>query len=318
MGAIVTNKAEYGTKVRAIRRGDEEYPRLLEEISSPPALMYAVGGRLEPAPCIAVVGSRKPSRYGLEIASWMARGLAAAGILVVSGLAKGIDAAAHRGALQASASTVAVLGNGIDVCYPWMNRDLYFEISRRGTLLSEYEAGTPALRQNFPTRNRIIAGMSLGVVIVEGRIGGGAMITARLAMEFGREVFAVAGPVHSEVSEGPHSLVRDGARLVTSPKDVLEDLGIQAPLDHSGSSLVESPTPGERVIESLTPDERTILSGLEAAPVVLDLVADQARMPASTAAATLCLLELKGLVVRHAGGRFSLSARLSQEQHRQH
>jgi DNA processing protein len=201
--------------------------------------------------------------------------------------------------LAAGGETVAVLGCGIDVCYPWANRDLYDAIAQRGTLLSEYELGTRALRHNFPTRNRIIAGMSLGVVIVEGRIGGGAMITARLAMEFGREVFAVAGPVHAHQSQGPHSLVRDGARLVTSASDIIEDLGLESPL--AQGSRNQTPL-------GLTPDERAILAALEASPTLLDIVAKGARMPPSAASATLARLELKGLVARHPGARFALSA----------
>lgn len=283
--------------VRTIRPSGPEYSRLLGEIPSPPNVMYAMGKPLEPAPCVAVVGTRKPSRYGLDVAAWIARGLATAGILVVSGMAKGIDAAAHRGALAAGAPTVAVLGNGLDICYPWRNRDLYLQIRREGTLLSEYDAGMPALPHNFPARNRIIAGMSLGVVIVEGRIGGGAMITARLAMEFGREVFAVAGPVHSPESQGPHALIRDGARLVTSAEDILEDLGM---FGNQAQHL-------QLEIQPLTRDERAVLGTLEAEPILLDLVAASTKMPPSGAAATLARLELKGLVVRHPGGRFARS-----------
>lgn len=284
-------------KISKIRRGSREYPRLLGEIPDPPKLLYVTGRPLEQSPYIGVVGSRRPTRYGLEVANWLGRELAAAGLVVVSGMARGIDAAAHRGALEAGCSTVAVLGCGLDVCYPWSNSDLYRTIAERGTLVSEYDLGTPALAYHFPTRNRIIAGVSLGIVIVEGRIGGGAMITARLAMEFGREVFAVAGPVHSVQSEGPHALVRDGARLVTSAVDILEDLGLFSAL----------PT-GEQVTGGLSPDEMVLIRALEPEPMLLDLVAKHARMPPSSAAATLARLELKGLVTRHQGGRFALAA----------
>lgn len=283
-------------KVRGIGRGDREYPRMLEEIPHPPKLLHAVGHPLEQSPYVAVVGSRRPTRYGIEIASWIAGELSRAGVVVVSGMARGIDAAAHRGALGAGGATIAVLGSGIDVCYPWRNRDLYEEISGRGTLLSEYELGMPPLPQNFPIRNRIIAGMSLGVVIVEGRIGGGAMITARLSMEFGREVFAVAGPVHAAQSAGPHSLIRDGARLVTSASDILDDLGLDSSVSPSESGL------------DLTPDELTVLRALDAAPALIDVIALQSRMPPAGAAATLARLEIKGLVTRHPGARFALSA----------
>lgn len=290
-------------KVRTITRLSGEYPRMLAEISTPPNLIYAVGNPLEQSPYVAVVGSRMPTRYGLDVATWIAKELAMAGVTVVSGLAKGIDAAAHRGALAGGGGTVAVLGCGIDICYPRANRDLYATIANRGTLLSEYEPGTRAFPHHFPTRNRIIAGMSLGVVIVEGRIGGGAMITARLAMEFGREVFAIAGPVHAHQSQGPHSLVRDGARLVTSAGDIIEDLGLDRLTAGKASGVGGPGGSGE-----LTPDERVVLGVLETSPVLLDLVAQQARMPASGAAATLARLELKGLVARHPGARFALSA----------
>lgn len=296
--------------VRTITRLSEEYPRMLAEIPTPPKLMYAVGKPLEQSPYISVVGSRMPTRYGLEVATWIAKELASSGVTVVSGMARGIDAAAHRGALAADGGTVAVLGCGIDVCYPPTNRDLYVSIAERGTLLSEYELGTRALRQNFPTRNRIIAGMSLGVVIVEGRIGGGAMITAKLATEFGREVFAIAGPVHAHQSQGPHSLVRDGARLVTSAADILEDLGLDAVA--SGEQWSSGYGAG---LGGLTPDERAVLGVLEATPALLDVVAKQARMPPSGAAATLARLELKGLVARHPGARFALCASGSHPPH---
>lgn len=286
-------------EVKTIRPKDPAYPSLLAEIAWPPKLLYATGLPLGQAPYLAVVGSRRPSRYGIEVATWISSELAAAGIVVVSGMARGIDAAAHRGALQTRGSTVAVLGSGIDVCYPRQNRDLYREIQRRGTVVSEYQMGTRALPQNFPARNRIIAGMCLGVVIVEGRVGGGAMITARLAAESGREVFAVAGPVHSAQSEGPHSLIRDGARLVTCAADVLDDLGLGPP---PGSS-------GPEVAVELTADERRVLGVLEGTPVLLDVVAARTRMPASGAAATLARLEVKGLVLRHPGARFALSPR---------
>lgn len=277
---------------RELRPGDGEYPRLLEEIHDPPAPMFASGRRLEPSPTIAVVGTRTPSRYGLEVSAWLGRELAAAGAAVISGLARGIDAAAHRGALEAGGATVAVLGCGLDICYPVRNAALYRAIAEAGTLVSEYPAGTRPLAHHFPARNRIIAGMSLGVVIVEGRQTGGAMITARLAAEFGREVFAVAGPVHSLASEGPHALIRDGARLVTSAEDVLEDLGFTPPLRR-----------GDEI--ELPPDERAVLSVLGAEPLLLDRVARSLRMPASAAASVLARLELKGAVARHPGGRFA-------------
>ena len=286
--------------LRKVERGAAGYPPLLAEAPGAPAALWVSGRPLEPAPYVGVVGTRRASRYGLEVAMWMGRGLAAAGVVVVSGMAAGIDAAAHRGAL-ATGSTVAVLGSGVDVCYPRSNAALYGEIAERGSLVSEYPPGTAPAPWRFPARNRIIAGMGLGVVIVEARRDGGAMITARLALEYGREVFAVAGPVHASGSEGPHALVRDGARLVTSAGDVLEDLGLASL--HSAASWTQDPVPA--LVASLSPDERCVLGVLQAEPQLLDRIARLAGMPASATTAVLSRLELAGLASRHPGARFA-------------
>ncbi len=286
--------------LRKVERGAAGYPPLLAEAPGAPAALWVSGRPLEPAPYLGVVGTRRASRYGLEVATWMGRDLATAGVVVVSGMAAGIDAAAHRGAL-ATGSTVAVLGSGVDVCYPRSNAVLYAEIAERGSLVSEYPPGTTPAPWRFPARNRIIAGMGLGVVIVEARRDGGAMITARLALEYGREVFAVAGPVHASGSEGPHALVRDGARLVTSAKDVLEDLGLASP--QSAASWTQDPIPV--LVASLSPDERRVLGVLQAEPQLLDRIARLAGMPASAATAVLSRLELAGLASRHPGARFA-------------
>jgi DNA processing protein len=255
--------------------------------------MWLAGKPLEPAPALAVVGTRRASRYGLEASFWLARELAASGITIVSGLAKGIDGAAHRGALAAGGRTVAVMGCGLDICYPARHRDLFDRIAACGTLVSEYEPGTRPMPYHFPVRNRIIAGMSLGVVLVEASVAGGAMITARLAVEYGRELFAVPGAVHSPVSVGPHMMVRDGARLVASADQILEDLGMLR------SVSVDLPAP------DLHPDEVRVLAVLEAEPLLLDLIARRAGMPASTAAAVLVKLEMAKLVSRRPGGRYA-------------
>lgn len=280
-------------KLRTIGRRHAEYPPLLAEIAAPPDKLWLAGAELEHAPALAMVGTRRASRYGLEAAHWLAEQLARSGITIVSGLAKGVDAAAHRGALAAGGRTVAVLGSGLDICYPARNQELFAQIARCGTLVSEYPPGTKPLPHHFPVRNRIIAGMSLGVVLVEAAAGGGAMITARLAMESGREVFAVPGAVHSPVSVGPHLMVRDGARLAASADQILEDLGV-----------LRSPPAGEPP-PALHPDESRVLGVLEAEPLLLDLIARRAGMPASTAAAVLVKLELRSLVSRRPGGRYA-------------
>ena len=287
-------------ELQKVERGGAGYPPLLAEAPGAPVALWVSGAPLEPAPYVGVVGTRRASRYGLEVATWMGRELAAAGVVVVSGMAAGVDAAAHRGAL-ATGSTVAVLGSGVDVCYPRSNAALYGEIAERGSLVSEYPPGTTPAPWRFPARNRIIAGMALGVVIVEARRDGGAMITARLALEYGREVFAVAGPVHASGSEGPHALVRDGARLVTSARDVLEDLGLASP--QSAASWTQDPMPA--LMASLSPDERCVLGVLQAEPQLLDRIARLAGMPASATTAVLSRLELAGLASRHPGARFA-------------
>jgi DNA processing protein len=279
--------------LRTIGRRDAEYPALLKEVPGPPDRMWLAGKPLDQAPALAVVGTRRASRYGLEAAFWLAKELAQSGITIVSGMAKGIDGAAHRGALAAGGRTVAVMGCGLDICYPARHRDLFDQITAVGTLVSEYEPGTRPLPYHFPVRNRIIAGMTLGVVLVEASNGGGAMITARLGMEFGREVFAVPGAVHSPVSVGPHLMVRDGARLVASADQILEDLG-----------MLRCPPAGQPP-PPLHPDEARVLAVLEAEPLLLDLVARRAGMPASTTAAVLVKLELVGLVSRRPAGRYA-------------
>lgn len=281
-----------GGEARKVGPADWEFPPLLGEIPRPPGLLWVTGLPLGPAPYVAVVGSRKPTPYGREVARWVGRSLGASGVVVVSGLARGVDAAAHQGALDAGGPTVAVLGCGLDVCYPARNRALYREIRQSGTLISEYPAGTQPRPGHFPVRNRIIAGMSLAAVVVEGRPDGGAMITARLAMEFGREVFAVPGPIHSRVSEGPHRLIRDGAGILTTPEDVLEELGLsgQLRLEQEGA---------------LRPEERKVLETLNTDPLVLDAIARSGGLPMSSTSAILARLEVRGMVVRHPGGRFT-------------
>lgn len=281
---------------RSIGRSDAEYPALLREIPQPPRELWLSGVPLDGAPALAVVGTRRATRYGLETAFWLARELAGAGITIVSGLAKGIDAAAHRGALAGSGRTVAVLGCGLDICYPARHRDLLRQIEITGTVVTEYPPGTRPLPHHFPVRNRILAGMSLGVVLVEAAQAGGAMITARLAADFGREVFAVPGAVHSPVSRGPHLMIRDGARLAASASEILEDLGMP----------VAEP-PADEKAPDLHPDEARVLSAMEAEPLLLDLVARRAGMPISTAAAVLVTLEMKSLVSRRPGGRYAIA-----------
>jgi DNA processing protein len=204
--------------------GDEAYPELLAAIPSPPPLHVA--GNIGPgdALAIAVVGARRATPYGLEAAGVIAADLAARGVTIVSGLARGIDTAAHRGALAAGGRTIAVLGCGLDIVYPAENRPLAREIESSGALVSQFARGTPPLPWHFPARNRTIAGLTLGVVVVEAADRSGALITARFAADLGREVFAVPGRITSDLSRGPHALIADGARLVKDWADIVEEL----------------------------------------------------------------------------------------------
>ena len=209
-----------------ITLADSEYPRLLLEIPDPPPLLYAHGnpGLLE-GPALAMVGSRNGTAQGLRNAEAFAKAFSAGGLTIVSGLALGIDAAAHRGGLAGPASTIAVLGTGIDVVYPHGNAPLFAEIAARGLLLSEYPVGTPAAGHNFPRRNRLISGLARGCLVVEAALGSGSLITARMAIEQGRDVFAIPGSIHSPLSKGCHSLIKQGAKLVDTAEDVLAELG---------------------------------------------------------------------------------------------
>ncbi len=286
---------------------DPHYPHLLREIYDPPPLLYVRGNiELLDRHAISVVGARRPTPYGNQIAERLGRDLAARGLVIVSGLARGIDACAHRGALSTPAgTTIAVLGCGIDTVYPKENKKLFEEIEKRGAIISEFPLGTFPGAQNFPIRNRVIAGMPLGVVCVEGAQYSGSLITARLAMEFNREVFGVPGNVTQPTSFGPNQLIKQGAKLVTGWEDVIEELptAVRAEL-----LPVESPGAKERaelVEESLAPTERSIyaLLGVDEARHVDELV-EASGLNSSEVLAALFDLELKGVVRQLPGKHF--------------
>ncbi len=205
---------------------DDDYPELLREIHDPPIALYVRGdlAKAYAQPCLAVVGSRRCSTYGVNVAQMLARELAALGITIISGMARGIDAAAHRGALEANGLTIAIVGTGLEITYPKEHKKLEDEIIAHGAVLSEFPLGTPPLPQNFPYRNRILSGLCLGVLVVEAAEHSGSLITARLANEQGREVFAVPGNITSQTSFGPNYLIKDGAKLVQQARDVIEEL----------------------------------------------------------------------------------------------
>ncbi|MFZ0736400.1 MAG: DNA-processing protein DprA [Candidatus Acidiferrales bacterium] len=286
---------------------EPEYPRLLREIYDPPPLLYVRGNmELLNRHLISIVGARRPTPYGNQIAERLGRDLAARGLVVVSGLARGIDACAHKGALSTPAgTTIAVLGSGIDVVYPKENKKLFEEIEKRGAIISEFPMGTFPGAQNFPIRNRVISGMSLGVVCVEGAQYSGSLITSRLAMEFGREVFGVPGNITQPTSFGPNQLIKQGAKLVTGWEDVIEEL----PTPIRAELLpVESPSSMERaemVQESLAPGERALydLLGVDEARQIDDLV-EISGQTSSDVLSALFELELKGVVRQLPGKQF--------------
>jgi DNA processing protein len=285
---------------RFVVTGAAEYPPPLRHLADPPAGMFVRGADLRSmADCVGVVGARNASPDGCEVAMEIGRGLAGAGVCVVSGAARGIDTCAHRGALATGGATIAVLGSGIDVAYPRTNAALIDRIARHGAVVSEYPPGTRAEPFRFPARNRIVAALSRAVVVVEGAAGSGSMITADHAIDLGLEVFAVPGPVTSELSHVPLKLIRDGARMIRGAGDLLEDLGVVLPA--SDADPVEW-SAAVAALPGLSEDQRRVLAGL-LAPSTAELLADQAGLPLPRVMAALTVLEMRSLV-RSRGGRF--------------
>ena len=274
--------------------GDDEYPQALLQIPDPPTLLYAIGvtGLLN-RPAMAIVGSRNATRQGVMDAQEFARVLSETGYAIASGLALGIDAAAHRGGLSGRSSTIAVVGTGLDRVYPAANRDLAHEIAGRAVLLSEFALGTPPLAGNFPRRNRLISGLSRGVLVVEAAMKSGSLTTARFALEQGRDVFAIPGSIHSPFSKGCHWLIKQGAKLVESADDVLAELEGRAPpvaADDNGAAENGAEDP--------------VLEALGHSPASFDSLALRTGAPVSRLAAELTRLELAGRVERLPGGLY--------------
>ncbi len=278
---------------------DPSFPALLREIYDPPALLW-VRGRLTEADAraVAIVGTRRATEYGRRAAYDFAAGLARHGFTVVSGLAHGIDAAAHRGALEAGGRTLAVLGSGVDRIYPARHQRLAEAIMAQGALLSEYALGTAPDAPNFPRRNRIISGLAMGVLVVEAFETGGALITARLAIEQNRDVCAVPGPIHSPASAGCNRLIQRGhARLVLTVEDVLEELGVPVIGEESRPSVSATPP-------DLDPIERQLYEALDTSPVHIDTLCLRTGLDVSTALVYLLNLEFRGLIRQMAGKQF--------------
>jgi DNA processing protein len=276
---------------------DAVYPRLLLEIADPPPLLYCRGRvDLLDRPSLAIVGSRNATAQGASTAEQFARSFSVAGLTIVSGLAQGIDAAAHRGGLAGDGSTIAVLGTGIDNLYPRANAALAEEIATDGLLLTEFPLGSKALAHHFPRRNRLISGLAQGCLIVEAALASGSLITARSAAEQGREVFAVPGSIHSPLSKGCHALIKSGAKLVESAEDVLSEL---AAFRRTGFASTR-PQPGAAA--KITDDP--VLEAMGFDPVDVDSLCARARLPAERVSAELLRLELAGRIAALPGGRY--------------
>jgi len=279
---------------------DRAYPELLRHIADPPLVLYC-RGKLEPEEKrVAVVGSRRATWYGLDMAKRLARELAEHGVTVVSGMARGIDSQAHKGALEAGGRTIAVLGCGIDKAYPPENRELMEKIMQNGAVISEYLPGTEPVRYNFPARNRIISGISLGVTIVEAGEKSGSLITADYALEQGREVFAVPGNINSHNSTGTNRLIRDGAKVVTCVGDILDELKVSHDSKNTYSVNKKS------ALMKLGKEEKTIAQRLLNGPVHLDVISRDCGISVQMASSILLMLELSGFVEQLPGKYYRL------------
>ncbi|WJW75619.1 DNA-processing protein DprA [Thiohalobacter sp. IOR34] len=281
---------------------DPAYPALLKEIPDPPPLLFVQGdpGWLS-APQLAVVGSRNPTAGGIQTARDFAACLARTGLLITSGLALGIDSAAHRGALQAGGATLAVTGTGPDRVYPARNRELAHSIAGQGALVTEFPPGTGPRPENFPRRNRIISGLSLGTLVVEAAPRSGSLITARLATEQGREVFAIPGSIHNPLARGCHALLRQGAKLVETAADILEELGPLAGTLQASATAAETAPQRDA---GLSDDQQALLESLGYDPVSVDQLVERSGLTAEAVSSMLLILELDGYVSALSGGRY--------------
>jgi DNA processing protein len=292
---------------KALLSGDAQFPARLRDIAESPPRLFLRGDRLERTidvlargcPAIAIVGARDATAYGLSVARTLARGLAEIGVVVVSGLAVGIDGAAHRGALDGGGLTVAVVAGGTDVLYPRHHAALREDILRSGAVVSEHPPGTVPYKAHFPARNRIISGLCLGVIVVEATLRSGSLLTARHALDQGREVFAVPGPVGAPRSRGPHELLKRGAKLVETVDDVIDELPILQAARSDGSAAARNSLLGERGAE--------ILLRLDPGPRTIDELAGELDRQVAEIWEDLLTLELLGRVRREPGGRYAVS-----------
>jgi DNA processing protein len=297
-----------GVQRAIVTWGDSDYPSALLDTPDPPMILYALGQtarlkKLGASSCIAMVGSRNPTPQGTQNAQAFAQSLSAAGLSVVSGLALGIDGAAHEGALKGAApetlATIAVVGTGLDRVYPKHHLNLAHRIAQQGLILSEYPLGTPPLSANFPKRNRIIAGLSQATLVVEAALKSGSLITAKQALEQGKEVLAIPGSIHSTQAKGCHALIKQGAKLVESAQDVLEELRLPDPFKATTLAIADEETP----------EDEGLLVHLGFDPVHLDALQARCGLDTAYLQAQLLTLELDGLVARLPGGLFQRMGR---------
>jgi len=281
---------------------DPDYPERLLEIGDPPPMLYCLGRReLVGCPALAIVGSRNATPQGVADARAFAHALSDAGLTIVSGLALGIDAAAHRGGLDGASSSIAVTGTGLDRVYPAENRALAHELAAKGLLVSEFAPGTPPLQHHFPRRNRVVSGLARGVLVVEATLSSGSLISARFAADQGREVFALPGSIHSPFSKGCHRLLREGAKLVETADDVLVELGLPA-RGEAPSAAVDA------VAAALGADERAVMAAMGHAPADIDAIVERSGLAAEAVAAALTTLEIAGRAAPLPGGRWQPQA----------
>jgi DNA processing protein len=309
--------------IEVLLQTDPRFPARLRQIPYPPPLLFLKGTLLpQDGLALALVGTRAASYYGLKTCRRLAGALAARGVTVVSGLARGIDSAAHQGALENSGRTLAVLGCGLDVVYPPENLKLYEAIAQQGALISEFPLGTPPEAKNFPIRNRIISGLALGVVVVEAGLKSGTSITVRYALDQGREVFAVPGPIDSPTSVGPHRLIQEGAKLVQDPEDIFEelpdlkkgqrqlfatpDLVREIPTAEGGGLTPEGATRAAATSIPAASPEDPLLALLGSDPLSLEEIVQATRLPAAQVLSRLTILELEGLIRELPGKRYVL------------
>ena len=284
-----------------ITLADPEYPGSLLEIADPPPFLYAKGNlTLLNQPSLAIVGSRNASVQGEKNAEAFAFDLCTYGLCIVSGLALGIDGAAHRGALRAKGSTIAVVGTGLDIVYPAKHRELAHQIAEHGLIISEFDLGIPSRPQNFPRRNRIISGLSLGCLVVEANLQSGSQITARLATEQGREVFAIPGSIHSPMSKGCHQLIKQGAKLVDCLQDITEELNLSR--SKPSQSISGHDTDSTHPIEDTAGDAILVAMGYD--PITFDNLVALSGLTVSDVSSMLMLLELEGKVASLTGGQY--------------